>query len=262
MLFSVGPIGTSKRVYILLLHEPFCKLWLNPGAKNDSAYSRRNNWPLLDSKTSGMVRQLRCGQSPLIISDSNVLSCLEMSFPTMWLMTVKRKKNGVTFNSQNGWISTSLSPETGKNPWRIAQGTISSLSPSSWRSLSRVSCLSWGLVASGRWNDKFEDRMGCILTGSIITPRNHVTLTNERLEVGIKKKQVMNLTVVVPGILRGGPHDLILEQLPGWWLGLYGCHGKGRFLMMITPQETNECPLEINGWFRCISSWNSPFLGP
>ena len=28
-----------------------------------------------------------------------------------------------------------------------------------------------------------------------------------------------------------------------------------------TPPKSNECPLKINGWFRCISCWNGPFLG-
>ena len=27
-----------------------------------------------------------------------------------------------------------------------------------------------------------------------------------------------------------------------------------------TPRKTNECPLKINGCFRCISYWHSPFL--
>ena len=26
-----------------------------------------------------------------------------------------------------------------------------------------------------------------------------------------------------------------------------------------TPLKTNECPLKINGWFRCIPYWNSSF---
>ena len=29
----------------------------------------------------------------------------------------------------------------------------------------------------------------------------------------------------------------------------------------LTPRKTNECPMKINGWSRCISYWNHPFLG-
>ncbi len=32
-------------------------------------------------------------------------------------------------------------------------------------------------------------------------------------------------------------------------------------LLGYNPLKTNECPLKINGWFRCIPYWNSPFLG-
>ena len=28
-----------------------------------------------------------------------------------------------------------------------------------------------------------------------------------------------------------------------------------------SPENEGSCPLKINGWFRCMSYWNSPFLG-
>ena len=31
--------------------------------------------------------------------------------------------------------------------------------------------------------------------------------------------------------------------------------------VVATPLKTNECPLRIDGWFRCIPYWNGHFLG-
>ena len=46
-----------------------------------------------------------------------------------------------------------------------------------------------------------------------------------------------------------------------WWTSPPKKNHRFTIFGLVTPPKTNECPLKINGWFRCISYWNSPFLG-
>ena len=69
------------------------------------------------------------------------------------------------------------------------------------------------------------------------------------------------------------PHPWFLDASANtmWylWSGLWlkfeplkGCHiyRIDTFVYIYHLPETNSLPLKINGWFRCISYWNGPFL--
>ena len=48
---------------------------------------------------------------------------------------------------------------------------------------------------------------------------------------------------------------------PNVWDGHNFVGSNEKSIGTLHPVKTNEFPLKNNGWFRCISYWNSPFLG-
>ena len=89
-----------------------------------------------------------------------------------------------------------------------------------------------------------------------------------------QKKQhhkLLNYELCLPFYLRATPQEASTQKgmiSPpslgiGVWLGVLGITGKQlrRWILTIQPPQTNECPLKINGWFRCTSYWNdAPFF--
>ena len=110
--FQVVLSGRQKGCIVVA--RTFCKLWLNPGAKNDSAYDRRNNWPLLDSISHpGWVRVTEMRpesfdnlwfQCSFVFGDVNPYNVAYDGITRKWCKST----------AQNGWISTSLLNGNGK----------------------------------------------------------------------------------------------------------------------------------------------------
>ena len=88
------------------------------------------------------------------------------------------------------------------------------------------------------WTVDIVNPWGSIITMQYLKKKPYTFMVNAPLHPTQKLKQ----------------KDMLQGYL--WW------PNKQFYVITCAPRKTNECPLKINGWFRCISYWfNSAILG-